>query len=119
MKNLLWACVLALPLLALPAEAKAFGGAPFQIDVGAKAWCNVRWGPYGGMPQAGPWYLYWPYEAHFLAPAPGVSPFFPPPMTLPPGFGQPPAPMPHVPQGYAPPVPPGGMQPAGYSYYGR
>lgn len=34
----------------------------------------------------GPWYQYWPYEAHFVTPAPTGFPYWPSPMTLPPGF---------------------------------
>jgi hypothetical protein len=34
--------------------------------------------------QAGPWYSYWPYEAHFQSPAPQPYPYYPPPQTLPP-----------------------------------
>jgi hypothetical protein len=30
--------------------------------------------------QAAPWYLYWPYDAHFLMPAPMGGAFYPPPM---------------------------------------
>jgi hypothetical protein len=29
---------------------------------------------------AAPWYLYWPYDAHFLTPAPVGGAFYPPPM---------------------------------------
>ena len=31
--------------------------------------------------QAAPWYLYWPYDAHFLTPAPVSGPFYGPPLT--------------------------------------
>jgi hypothetical protein len=31
--------------------------------------------------QAAPWYNYWPYDAHFLTPAPVSGPFYGPPMT--------------------------------------
>jgi hypothetical protein len=31
--------------------------------------------------QAAPWYNYWPYDAHFLTPAPVNGPFYGPPMT--------------------------------------
>src|SRR5207302_838685 len=37
----------------------------------------------GGLPAAGPWYLYWPYEAHFANPAPYGFPYWPTPQTLP------------------------------------
>lgn len=29
--------------------------------------------------QAAPWYLYWPYDGHFLTPAPLSGPFYAPP----------------------------------------
>lgn len=31
--------------------------------------------------QAAPWYNYWPYDAHFLTPAPVTGAFYGPPMT--------------------------------------
>jgi hypothetical protein len=31
--------------------------------------------------QAAPWYQYWPYDAHFLTPAPISGPFYGPPLT--------------------------------------
>ena len=31
--------------------------------------------------QAAPWYLYWPYDGHFLTPAPIHAPFMAPPVT--------------------------------------
>jgi hypothetical protein len=31
--------------------------------------------------QAAPWYNYWPYDAHFLTPAPVSGPFYGPPLT--------------------------------------
>ncbi|MCI0701868.1 MAG: hypothetical protein L0241_12370 [Planctomycetia bacterium] len=30
--------------------------------------------------QAAPWYMYWPYDAHFLTPAPITGPFYGPPV---------------------------------------
>ena len=62
--------------------------------------------------QAAPWYLYWPYDAHFLTPAPvggvfypppippnfPVQPYFPPPQWMPPvGAGVSPYPAPVIP----------------------
>ncbi len=112
MKRLLWAAVLALPLFVLPSSAHAFVIGNCDIDTGAKVWCNVKQFNLT-MPTAGPWYLYYPYQAYFQVPAPGVNPYFPPPMTLPPNFMPPPAapgaPVP-PPQGYRPPMP----TPAGY-----
>jgi hypothetical protein len=116
MKRLLWGGALALPLLFLPSEAKAFCIGGYEIDSGARVWCNVKRINLT-MPTAGPWYLYWPYQAHFQVPAPGVNPYFPPAMTLPPGFGQPP--MAPPPQGYRPPMPTpagGGAPPAPMGY---
>ena len=103
MKKLLWACVLALPILALPNAARAFMIGNYEVDTGAKVWCNVRQFNIA-TPTAGPWYLYYPYQAYFQAPAPGVSPYFPPPMMLPPGFGGPPPGAPGY--GGPPPMPP-------------
>ena len=68
MKRLIWAGDLALPLLLLTSEAKAFCIGGYEIDSGAKVWCNVRQFNLT-MPTAGPWYLYWPYQAHFITSA--------------------------------------------------
>jgi hypothetical protein len=129
MKRFLWAGALALPLLFLPSEAKAIVIGGCEVDTGAKVWCNVRQFNLTA-PTAGPWYLYWPYQAHFQVPVPGVNPFFAAPMTMPPGFGQPPPmmapapgyrpPMPQVGQGYyqpAPPVAQGYQAPQFQNYY--
>ncbi len=60
--------------------------------------------------QAAPWYNYWPYDAHFLTPAPVSGAFYGPPLTgnfpVNPYF-----PGPAVPQGYGPI--PGGPPPGG------
>src|SRR5262249_15110670 len=56
-------------------------------------------------PQAGPWYLYWPLEGHFVAPAPTGYPYWPNPQGLPQtAFGGPVIPPAHGPA-YAPPSP--------------
>ena len=95
MKKLTCALLLGLAFLACPAAANAHGGwgfGPYQVSAGAKFWFRVSHAPCGpggyggGMPQAGPWYLYWPMEAHFQTPAPGVNPYVSP-MTLPSYFG--------------------------------
>jgi hypothetical protein len=53
--------------------------------------------------QAAPWYLYWPYDGHFMTPAPvqgafygpptagnfPVNPYYPGPAAIPPGYGGP------------------------------
>ena len=69
MKKLLAAALLALPLLAAPARAHGL---------------KIMWQINNGPPiQLGPWYQYWPLEAHFQVPAPCSYPYWPPPMTLP------------------------------------
>jgi hypothetical protein len=146
MKQLFWAGALTLLLLALPSQVNAgtFSFGNCEVDCGANIYFNViQW----SKPVAGPWYLYWPYPAHFMTAAPGVNPYFPPPMTLPPSFLPPPptpaappqatqnyrAPMPYAAQGYPqqapqftqgyPGLPPQGqpnpIRPQGYWYYGR
>ena len=66
--------------------------------------------------QAAPWYLYWPYDGHFLTPAPMQGAFYAPPMMgnypAQPYF---PAPAYSPPYGGAPnPAPlPGGFAPVG------
>ena len=57
--------------------------------------------------QLGPWYLYWPMEAHFQVPAPTGYPYWPSQMSLP---GMTPAALPN----YGAPVQGPGLTPAGY-----
>jgi hypothetical protein len=92
MKRFLWACGLGLMLLARPGTAQAFVIGNYEVDSGARVWCNVRQFNIC-CPSAGPWYLYWPYEAYFNAPTPGVNPYFVRPMSLPAGFAPPGAPL--------------------------
>jgi hypothetical protein len=73
MKKLLWTCLLAGPLFMLPSSAQAWccfccQKQPCNIDCGFSWHFNLNSGGCGC--QAGPWYSYWPYEAHFQAPAP-------------------------------------------------
>lgn len=134
MKRLLWAGLIGLALLAVPAPAHAgcfsFCWEPCKVncDFNACFHCSTC----VAKPQCGPWYLYWPMEAHFGPPAPTGYPAWPPPMTLPgmapaaaaapypvPPPGTPPAPPPpggSQQTGYYPqaPVYPGGYQPVGY-----
>ena len=112
MKKVFGIALLALPLVAASAQATGCtsisiqsSGHPYSIHGGCSF--HIQGGPGPASPQAGPWYLYWPLEAHFVAPAPTGYPYWPGPMGLPPGsFGGPayppgvavaPAP------GYAPP----------------
>jgi hypothetical protein len=107
--NRLCAALLALPLLAAPAAAQCgksgclrFG---FGTDITLKGFYSTSCGPappccpggggggygggYGGGDGAGlgPWYLYWPQEAHFQTPAPTGYPYWPAPQTLQNGNG--------------------------------
>jgi hypothetical protein len=115
MKKILGLALLALPLLAVPARANVFCVPPYKVDIGANFYFRVI--PVGAGPGAcGPWYLYWPLEAHFVAPALPSYPYWPSPQGLPPGqsFGGPAAGPANFHQS--------GVQPAGYSpgyWYGR
>ncbi len=100
MKKLSIAGLLALLPLAMPAPAQAF---TWRICMGGTCnfWCNAScsccdsgcapscggcgWGcgGSGGGAQVGPWYQYFPYEAHFQSAAPIAYPYWPT-QTLPP-----------------------------------
>jgi hypothetical protein len=126
MQRILWTAVLALPLCAQPARAQFNHQLvpPVKLDGGITLNFNLFAG--GGQTQLGPWYLYWPHEAHFQNPPP-LGPSMPGPsfMTLPPSMG---APSMGAPQPWTPPaptpVPPGSpgptqrssFQPVGYFY---
>jgi hypothetical protein len=86
MKKLLMTCCLALPLMVLP--TKAWAGScsigPWSVDAGISyhlnIMCNGQKLGCSHCPDcstAGPWYLYWPYEAHFQAQAPMPFPYWP------------------------------------------
>lgn len=62
----------------------------------------------GGCCNVGPWYLYWPLDAHFQVPAPTGYPFYPAPMAAGglPGYA-----------GYPPPAAYPGYGPAGLPYH--
>jgi hypothetical protein len=123
MKKLLAAVLLSVPFFAVPSTAWAWGGfslsvpgCPLKFEAGANAY--VRCTDSCNAPQAGPWYLYWPLEAHFGPPAPTGYPFWPSNMTLPPNGGHghampPPGMMPPM---QNPPVPmqQGNVQPVSY-----
>ncbi len=134
MKKLLLACAAGLALTLVPSQVHALG----LVDVTGFG-VKMRWyspnGRFfynygGGLPAAGPWYLYWPYEAHFANPAPYGFPYWPTPQTLPQANmapGGPPGTMPYgapYPQPNPPPPaqvpgapippPPSGFQPTGY-----
>jgi hypothetical protein len=66
MRKLLTASLLGLPWLVAPSPAHAWEGMyTRKLDLGHKFVFS-----FGCAPQAGPWYLYWPYEAHFGVSAP-------------------------------------------------
>jgi hypothetical protein len=85
MKKCLWAGLLGLAFFVVPhrAHADGCGGCcgPWQINTGINFCFRVS--PAGPAAQAGPWYLYWPLEAHFGPPAPTGYPYWPASMTLP------------------------------------
>lgn len=102
MKKLFGVALLALPLLTGSLHAE---GWPFNVQANFNFCFKSSRGPCS--PQAGPWYLYWPLEAHFVAPAPTGYPYWPAPMGLPNiSFGGPTCPpgVPVPPVAAAPPV---------------
>jgi hypothetical protein len=133
MKKVFSAALLALPLLAVSARAET---TTLNIQIGGSFYIRTLWS--GALPQAGPWYLYWPLEGHFVAPAPTGYPYWPGPQVLmassiggpavpppAPTFAPAPAPVPApapapAPANTAPPTtlpPPAGpsLQPTSYS----
>ena len=95
MKKFLAACLLALPLAAVP--SKAWAGecylGPIRIDAGFNYHVNVMCngqqmcgsGHCYDCDKCGPWYLYWPYEAHLQAQAPMHFPYWPSAQSAPSG----------------------------------
>src|SRR4051812_43602810 len=92
MKRVFWTSLLALPLLAAPAQANGFG---FKFNLGGSLYGNLTplcggcpggGGPCGGVGggggQLGPWYSYWPLDAHFQTPALPQYPYWPSPQDL-------------------------------------
>jgi hypothetical protein len=103
MKKRFAAVLLLVPLAAGSAHAE---GCPFSVKAGGSFY--IQGGPGCHWPQAGPWYLYWPLEAHFVAPAPTGYPYWPSPQGLPNvAFGGPAV----LPKPPAPPPPPPGAPP--------
>jgi hypothetical protein len=120
----LLACAgLALDAAAVRADGWGFGwcsSSSGSFNCNFKGWCGSSCGPscppgcppcggYGGggytvNPQLGPWYNYWPMEAHFQTPAMPQYPYWP-------------APQAYFQGGYAPVQPPVSAIP-GYLPYG-
>jgi hypothetical protein len=105
MKKIFGAALLALPFLTVSAQAE---GWPFNVQAGGSFY--IKGGPGALWPQAGPWYLYWPLESHFVAPAPTGYPYWPGPQVLPQqtigGPAVPSHPPAYTPQAIAPSSPP-------------
>jgi hypothetical protein len=81
MRKLLGAALLAL-FCAAPAGATCWP--PFKVEVGGNFYIRAYSGTAcGGV--LGPWYDYWPLEAHFQVPAPCAYPYWPPGQALPNG----------------------------------
>ena len=74
MKRLVLLALVGLPVLALPAPARADVPIqlpclpPMRMDAGIKAYFSLTYpGPQGFLP---PWYTYFPYDAYFQTPPP-------------------------------------------------
>jgi hypothetical protein len=88
MMNRFGVALLAVPLLALPAVANDDPFAPslpFRIETGANVYFRVLSRDNGWGAQLGPWYSYWPMEAHFQTPALPNYPYWPAPQAIFPG----------------------------------
>ncbi len=77
-KKIFGVALLILPFAAGAANAQ---GWPFNVQAGGSFY--IKGGPGPSWPQAGPWYLYWPLEAHFCTPAPTGYPYWPSPQGIP------------------------------------
>ena len=91
MKKLLTGVAVALLLATMSGDSRASGWIhPFKVQIGANAYFRVvpaqpNYGP--PAVQLGPWYHYWPLEAHFQYPAPMAQyPYWGGNQTLPQGF---------------------------------
>jgi hypothetical protein len=82
-RKALFAAAVALAVAPSPATAGNFHGSPFmsqphQPHLGPYLFANHNNRQLPAF-QAAPWYLYWPYDGHFLTPAPVHAPFYGPP----------------------------------------
>jgi hypothetical protein len=128
---LVWTVLLLSPLAARAQWGNPSGMGGYAVDSSLKFHFQVV----QSGTQLGPWYLYWPLEAHFVRPAPPAYPFWPqgggnypvfntgaPPGGGPPGpgnFGAPVPPRPTTPMPPPnPPAPsPNTYAPQGPGYY--
>jgi hypothetical protein len=89
MKRLFGLALLVLPVVAGTSRAELmilWNGCPYKIEAGASAYfrCVTKpTGPGGGPAGRGPWYCYWPLEAHFQTPGHPEFPYYPAPQGLP------------------------------------
>lgn len=94
MKKLIAAALLVSALAAAPCRADgcpggycpincsgSFSWTPFQVKAGFKGYFYLNGAGGSVTYQAGPWYTYWPLEAHFQVPAPTHYPYWPAPMS--------------------------------------
>jgi hypothetical protein len=122
MKKVFLAALLALPFVAVPARAQCGSQCclclpccPFRVEVGGCFNFKVNHGCPSCGTQLGPWYQYFPYEAHFQSAAPIGFPYWPSPQTLPPPPSEAYAPQAYAPQAYPSATPPVAYgQPSGY-----
>jgi hypothetical protein len=114
MKKVFLAALFALPFFAVPARAQncfCLPCFPFRVEAGGNFYLKVYNGPMQSCGvQLGPWYQYFPYEAHFQSAAPIGFPYWPSPQTLPP----PPAAYPQQPNLPAAALPVAPVQPTNY-----
>jgi hypothetical protein len=88
MMNRFGVALLAVPLLALPVAANDDPFAPclpFRVETGVNFHFRVLSQDNGWGAQLGPWYNYWPMEAHFQTPAIPNYPYWPAPQAILPG----------------------------------
>jgi hypothetical protein len=95
MRKLGCAALLALACAGMTAQAAGICP-PFKVECGCNAYLRAYCPTNGSPAQCGPWYLYWPLEAHFQTPAMPCYPTWPSPMGLPPSAGVSPPPAPPV-----------------------
>jgi hypothetical protein len=75
-----WLGAAAVALLCIPSARAGYCGPPYKVTAGFSI--NFNCNPQVSC-QLGPWYHYWPLEAHFVTPAPCSYPYWPAPQTLP------------------------------------
>src|SRR5579883_2748626 len=82
MKKILFAAAAIFAAAASASEARASGCAGPLCQPQAPHQGNVFQRLFQKQPlpafQAAPWYLYWPYNAHFMTPAPLTGPYYAP-----------------------------------------